>query len=126
DCVVPDNIEGYGAVQELAEFLFGLRENLLAFSGDECAKIITLCQALGDFDKRKTSYPPRHKNTLKQGRFRATKKIVAPGVESTKRCFIGAQSCTVARLQQSGGGHLHKALWPLQNHCALRGKEGLT
>ncbi|KAF3859136.1 hypothetical protein F7725_021535 [Dissostichus mawsoni] len=54
-------------------------------SGDECAKIITLWQALGDFDKRKTSYPPRHKNTLKQGRFRATKKIVAPGVESTKR-----------------------------------------
>ncbi|KAI9543825.1 hypothetical protein NQZ68_008873 [Dissostichus eleginoides] len=92
DCVGPDNIEGYGAVQELAEFLVGLREHLLALSGDECAKIITLWQALGDFDKRKTSYPPRHKNTLKQGRFRATKKIVAPGVESTKRCFIGAHS----------------------------------
>ncbi|KAL3053006.1 hypothetical protein OYC64_005523 [Pagothenia borchgrevinki] len=42
DCVGPDNIEGYGAVQELAEFLFGLREHLLALSGDECAKIITL------------------------------------------------------------------------------------
>ncbi|KAI4792445.1 hypothetical protein KUCAC02_033378 [Chaenocephalus aceratus] len=92
DCVGPDNIEGYGAVQELAEFLFGLREHLLALSGDECTKIITLWQALGDFDKRKTIYPPRHKNTLKQGRFRATKKIVAPGVESTKRCFIGAHS----------------------------------
>ncbi|KAK1902405.1 Ubiquitin-conjugating enzyme E2 G2 [Dissostichus eleginoides] len=92
DCVGPDNIEGYGAVQELAEFLFGLREHLLAFSGDECAKRITLWQALGNFDKRKTSYPPRHKNTLKQGRFRATKKIAAPGVESTKRCFIWAHS----------------------------------
>ncbi|KAI4827569.1 hypothetical protein KUCAC02_030957 [Chaenocephalus aceratus] len=67
-------------------------KHLLALSGDECAKIITLWQALGDFDKRKTIYPPRHKNTLKQGRFRATKKIVAPGVESTKRCFIGAHS----------------------------------
>ncbi|KAK5901446.1 hypothetical protein CgunFtcFv8_026315 [Champsocephalus gunnari] len=92
DCVGPDNIEGYGAVQELAEFLFGLREHLLALSGDECTKIITLWQALGDFDKRKTIYPPRDKNTLKQGRFRATKKIVAPGVESTTRCFIGAHS----------------------------------
>ncbi|KAJ4931896.1 hypothetical protein JOQ06_010332 [Pogonophryne albipinna] len=66
-CVGPDNIEGYGAVQELAEFLFGLREHLLALSGDECAKIITLWQALGNFDKRKTSYPPHHKNTLKRG-----------------------------------------------------------
>ncbi|KAK1887486.1 Platelet glycoprotein Ib alpha chain [Dissostichus eleginoides] len=85
DCVGPDNVEGYGAVQELAEFLFGLRDHQLALSGEECAKIITLWQALGDFDKS-------HKNTLKQGRFRATKKIVAPGVESTKRCFIGAHS----------------------------------
>ncbi|KAK5911923.1 hypothetical protein CesoFtcFv8_001849 [Champsocephalus esox] len=73
-------------------FLFGLPEHLLALSGDECGKIIILWQALGDFDKRKTIYPPRHKNTLKQGRFRATKNIVAPGVESTKRCFIGAHS----------------------------------
>ncbi|KAF3842626.1 hypothetical protein F7725_024577, partial [Dissostichus mawsoni] len=41
----------------------------------------------GDYDKRKTSYSPRHKNTLK-----TTKKIVAPGVESTKGCFVGAHS----------------------------------
>ncbi|KAK1905295.1 Forkhead box protein E1 [Dissostichus eleginoides] len=46
----------------------------------------------GDYDKRKTSYSPCHKNTLKQGRFMATKKIVAPGVESTKGCFVGAHS----------------------------------
>ncbi|KAI4826173.1 hypothetical protein KUCAC02_021814, partial [Chaenocephalus aceratus] len=91
DCVGPDNIEGYGAVQELAEFFVwsprtptGLKWRRVHQNNHSVA--------LGDFDKRKTIYPPRHKNTLKQGRFRATKKIVAPGVESTKRCFIGAHS----------------------------------
>ncbi|KAG1973265.1 hypothetical protein F2P79_000769 [Pimephales promelas] len=89
DSVGPDNIGGYGAVQDLAEFLVSLRDHRLALTGEECAKIITLWQA---YDKRKTIYPPRHQTSLKQGRFRATKKIVAPGVESTKRCFVGAHS----------------------------------
>ncbi|CAL8237825.1 unnamed protein product, partial [Merluccius merluccius] len=92
DSVGPDNIEGYGAVQDLAEFLFGLRDHRLALTGEECAQIITLWQALGEYDKKRTVYPPRHQTSLKQGRFRATKKIVAPGVESTKRCFVGAHS----------------------------------
>ncbi|KAL1265444.1 hypothetical protein QQF64_003471 [Cirrhinus molitorella] len=92
DSVGPDNIEGYGAVQDLAEFLVSLRDHRLALTGEECAKIITLWQALGEYDKKKTVYPPRHQTALKQGRFRATKKIVAPGVESTKRCFVGAHS----------------------------------
>jgi len=72
-------------VQDLAEFLVSLRDHRLALTGEECAKIITLWQALVEYDKRKTIYPPRHQTSLKQGRFRATKKIVAPGVESTKR-----------------------------------------
>ncbi|XP_026110190.1 uncharacterized protein LOC113083135 [Carassius auratus] len=92
DSVGPDNIEGYGAVQDLAEFLVSLRDHRLALSGEECIKIISLWQALGEYDKKKTIYPPRHQTHLKQGRFRATKKIVAPGVESTKRCFVGAHS----------------------------------
>ncbi|KAK2874526.1 hypothetical protein Q8A67_021679 [Cirrhinus molitorella] len=92
DSVGPDNIEGYGAVQDLAEFLVSLRDHRLALTGEECAKIITLWQALGKYDKKKTVYPPRHQTALKQGRFRAMKKIVAPGVESTKRCFVGAHS----------------------------------
>ncbi|XP_076854766.1 uncharacterized protein LOC143509853 [Brachyhypopomus gauderio] len=37
-------------------------------------------------------YAPRHQATLNKGRFRVTKKIVAPGVESTRRCFVGANS----------------------------------
>ncbi|XP_052466500.1 uncharacterized protein LOC128022785 [Carassius gibelio] len=92
DSVGPDNIEGYGAVQDLAEFLVSLRDHRLALSGEECIKIISLWQALGEYDKKKTIYPPRNQTNLKQGRFRATKKIVAPGVESSKRCFVGAHS----------------------------------
>ncbi|XP_073689357.1 uncharacterized protein [Garra rufa] len=92
DSVGPDNIEGYGAVQDLAEFLVSLRDHCLALTGEECAKITTLWQALGEYDKKRTIYPPRYQSTLKQGRFRATKTIVAPGVESTKRCFVGAHS----------------------------------
>ncbi|KAK1902432.1 putative clathrin assembly protein [Dissostichus eleginoides] len=42
--------------------------------------------------KGRPAIHPVTQNTLKQGRFRATKKIVAPGVESTKRCFIWAHS----------------------------------
>ncbi|XP_061574042.1 uncharacterized protein LOC133440742 [Cololabis saira] len=92
DSVGPDNIEGYGAVQDLAEFLVGLRHHRLALSGEEANQVITLWQMLGEYDKRKTIYPIRHRTNLEQGRFRATKKIVAPGVESTKRSFIGAHS----------------------------------
>ncbi|XP_016085020.1 uncharacterized protein [Sinocyclocheilus grahami] len=92
DYVGPDNIEGYGAVQDLAELLVSLRDHRLALTGEECIKIITLWQALGEYDKNKTIYPPCHQTTLKQGQFRAIKKIVAPGVESTKRCFVGAHS----------------------------------
>lgn len=72
-------------MQDLAEFLISLRDHRLALTGEECVKIITLWQALGEYDKKKTIYSSRHQTTLKQGRFRATKKIVAPGVESTKR-----------------------------------------
>ncbi|RVE55461.1 hypothetical protein OJAV_G00236090 [Oryzias javanicus] len=92
DSVGPDNIEGYGAVQELASFLVGFRDRNLVVTEDEVNHIISLWQSLSDYDKCKTVYSKRHQAHLKQGRFRATKKIVAPGVESTRRCFIGAHS----------------------------------
>ncbi|XP_041859650.1 uncharacterized protein LOC121651452 [Melanotaenia boesemani] len=92
DSVGPDNVEGYGAVQDLADFLVGLRDHHLALTQEECSQIIALWQALGDYDKRKTAYPSRHQTSLSKGRFRATKKIVAAGVESTKRSFIGNHS----------------------------------
>ncbi|KAI7790166.1 putative beta-galactosidase-1-like protein 2, partial [Triplophysa rosa] len=63
DSVGPENIEGYGAVQDLAEFLVSLREHRLALTGEECIKIITLWQALGESDKRKTIYSPNHPKT---------------------------------------------------------------
>lgn len=72
-------------MQDLAEYLFNLREHRLALTGEESDQIINLWQALGEFDKKKTTYSPRHQTNLKQGRFRASKKNVAPGVESTRR-----------------------------------------
>lgn len=92
DSVGPDNIKGFAAVQNLAETLVELREHSFALTREESAQIITLWQGLADYDKEKTVYSPRHKSSLKTGRFRATKKIVAPGVESTRRCFVGANS----------------------------------
>ncbi|XP_016305120.1 uncharacterized protein LOC107660364 [Sinocyclocheilus anshuiensis] len=47
DSVGPDNIEGYGAVQDLAEFLVSLRDHRLALTGEECFKIITLASIGG-------------------------------------------------------------------------------
>ncbi|XP_028296550.1 actin cytoskeleton-regulatory complex protein pan1-like isoform X2 [Gouania willdenowi] len=85
DWVGPDNIEGYGAVQDLADYLAGLRDHRLALTQEECSQVIALWQELGEYDKKKTVYPARHQTSLSKGRFRATKKIVAPGVESTKR-----------------------------------------
>lgn len=64
----------------------GLREHSLALSEVEARNIVVLWDGLSSFDKRKTAYPARYQDTLTKGRFRATKKIVAPGVESTKRC----------------------------------------
>lgn len=72
-------------MQDLADFLVSLKDHRLALSEQECCQIITLWEALGEFDKKKTIYPSRHQSSLKQGRFRATKKLVVPGVESTKR-----------------------------------------
>ncbi|XP_076876832.1 uncharacterized protein LOC143526077 [Brachyhypopomus gauderio] len=92
DSVGPDNIEGYRAVQNLADYLVTLKDHSFALSLEESSHIITLWQALSDYDKQRMVYAPRHQATLNKGRFRVTKKIVAPGVESTRRCFVGANS----------------------------------
>lgn len=84
----PDNIEGFQAVQGLADQLFGLKDHSLALSREEAAHIVSLWECLSDYDKSHTVYPPRHQDTLPKGRFRATKKIVAPGVESTRRYVV--------------------------------------
>ncbi|XP_078799394.1 uncharacterized protein LOC144990230 [Oryzias latipes] len=56
DSVGPDNVEGYGAVQELADFLVGLRHNNLVVTAEESNRIISLWQSLGDYDLKKTVY----------------------------------------------------------------------
>ncbi|XP_045894018.1 uncharacterized protein LOC123962134 [Micropterus dolomieu] len=87
DSVGPDNIEG-----SKADYLFKLRDHSLALSREEAAQIFVLWECLSEYDKGRTIYPPRHQDTIPKGRFRATKKCVAPGVESTKRCFAGGRS----------------------------------
>ncbi|KAG9334111.1 hypothetical protein JZ751_009146 [Albula glossodonta] len=82
----------YGAVQALAACLFNLKDHSLALTQEESRHIISLWQDLSDFDKGRTVYPPRHQDTLTKGHFRATKKLVAPGVESTRRSFVGSSS----------------------------------
>ncbi|XP_070403353.1 uncharacterized protein [Nothobranchius furzeri] len=91
DSVGPDNTEGFRAVQDLAEALFNLREHSLALTLEESNNIVALWKRLSEHDKERTVFSPRHQTTLNKGRFRATKKIVAPGVESTKRCYSGAR-----------------------------------
>ncbi|XP_059190546.1 uncharacterized protein LOC131972826 [Centropristis striata] len=90
DSVGPDNIAGFKAVQDLTGYLFKLKDHSLALSREEAAKIIALWECLSEYDQKHTVYPPRHQVTIPKGRFRATKKNVAPGVESTKRyvCFF--------------------------------------
>ncbi|KAG9328912.1 hypothetical protein JZ751_009327 [Albula glossodonta] len=92
DSVGPDSVAGYGAVQALAACLFNLKDHGLALTQEESRHIISLWQDLSDFDKGRTVYPPRHQDTLTKGHFRATKKLVAPGVESTRRSFVGSSS----------------------------------
>ncbi|KAK0139748.1 hypothetical protein N1851_023342 [Merluccius polli] len=86
--VGPDNIPGYAAVQELARCLVGLKEHIVALTQEEANSIISLWQALSEFDKGRTTYPPRHRATLSTGRFRTTKKIVAPGWSPPDGMFI--------------------------------------
>ena len=48
-------------------------------------KIQTMWTALEEVDKKRISYPPRFRDKLVQGRFKASKSNVAPGVESLRR-----------------------------------------
>ncbi|KAF3851508.1 hypothetical protein F7725_013280 [Dissostichus mawsoni] len=89
DCVGPDNIEGYGAVQELAEFLTptGLKWRRVRQNNHSVA-------GTGGFRQKEDQLSTRHKNTLKQGRFRATKKIVAPGASLGLTVLHSGQTAT--------------------------------
>ncbi|KAK7940034.1 hypothetical protein WMY93_003360 [Mugilogobius chulae] len=76
-----DNVQGFKEVQDLADYLFKMKDHSLALTNEEASEIIALWSHLQDYDKKRTVYPPRYQETLSKGRFRATKKNVAPGVE---------------------------------------------
>ena len=92
-CVGPRNIPGYDRVVALAEFLVTLKDCPGALTHSQATEIINLWKRLSDYDKTAISFAPRFQPQLVQGRFKATKKsTVVPGVESTKRSFLGQNS----------------------------------
>ncbi|XP_057686294.1 uncharacterized protein LOC130912315 isoform X2 [Corythoichthys intestinalis] len=88
----PVDVGSDGAVQSLANYLCTLRDHSRALSMEESSHIVSLWSALSDFDKARTVYLPRHQDTLAKGCFRATKKLVPPGVKSIRRCFAGSNT----------------------------------
>ena len=83
----PDNVPGYDKVQTLAYALIRLQDpsRVAALSGDEVDRLVECWSTLDENDKKKITYSARHQDKLIKGRFKASKKIVAPGVESTRR-----------------------------------------
>ena len=91
DAVGPDNVGGYQKVEALANFLFRLKDQTCrALSNEQARQLIALWNDLSEFDQRPTTITLRTKPSIIKGRFKARgKTTVAPGVESTKRCFLG-------------------------------------
>ncbi|KAK3094890.1 hypothetical protein FSP39_007551 [Pinctada imbricata] len=88
----PDSIPGYDAVEHLAEYLVELRHDCRALTMSQAAEICKRWNCLHDYDKRVTKFSPRHKANLTSGRFKVSKSPTKPGVDSTKRCFLGGNT----------------------------------
>ena len=77
-------------MEAIASYLVSLvpaDNTAIALTNDQASNIISLWNQLDQYDKRPTTFFPRH-HTKASGRFKAPKKrksIVVPGVESTKR-----------------------------------------
>ena len=88
-----DNVDGYDRVADLADCLFQLKDLKGALTQGQANNIVALWSALADFDKRPITFSPRHREKLTQGRFKQSKKTSStPGVDSTKRAFLGQNS----------------------------------
>ncbi|XP_026145904.1 uncharacterized protein LOC113120174 [Carassius auratus] len=77
----------------LAECLVELRtQTSLTLTNQQVATIVGLWQNLDKFDKDRVVYAARHQDRLLTGHFRSPKKkaVFTPGVDSTKRCFLGS------------------------------------
>lgn len=93
--VGPDNIEGYDKVQALAAYLVSLRDGSVSLTDTQATEIIRLWNNLHEYDKRPTTFSPRHRTELVKGRFKVPKRrttCVIPGLESTMRCFLGSNA----------------------------------
>ncbi|XP_022778182.1 uncharacterized protein LOC111319705, partial [Stylophora pistillata] len=91
----PDNIQGYGEVQALASYLVSIGEGNMALSNSQANEIIRLWKSLHEYDKQPTTFAPRHRTTLVKGKFKVPKRRntnVVPGLDSTRRCFLGSNS----------------------------------
>ncbi|KAH3848162.1 hypothetical protein DPMN_090519 [Dreissena polymorpha] len=67
----------------MAEFFVNIRD-CGALTNSQVDQVVVLWEAMSEYDKRPTVFAERFPSHLK-GRFRATKKKVAPGVEATQR-----------------------------------------
>ena len=88
ESVGPDNVEGFGKVNELAAYLLSLRNENGALSNEQAQKVITLWKNLSPYDQQPITFSPRHKPKLTQGRFKVSKTSVVPGVDSTRRYVL--------------------------------------
>lgn len=93
DSVGPSNIPGYDRVVALADCLVSLKDSSGALNYHQASMIIKLWSNLSEYDRKPIAFPPRHQPQLVQGRFKAAKKsTVVPGLDSTRRCFLGQNS----------------------------------
>lgn len=81
DSVGPNNLPGYAAVQNLAEFLITLVDGNLTLTQHQLANIIRLWDALSANDKSRTNFQERH-DPRRYHKFRAPKTAKHPGVQS--------------------------------------------
>ncbi|XP_071501526.1 uncharacterized protein [Diadema antillarum] len=87
----PKNILGYDSVQALAEYLLRFREDNSIISQRQAEEIVQLWGQLSEYDKN-IQRPPRYQEKLTKGRFKSSGASVMPGVESTRRCFLGSNT----------------------------------
>ncbi|XP_038072943.1 uncharacterized protein LOC119741264 [Patiria miniata] len=92
ESVGPDSIPGYGRVDQLAQTLFTLKDQSGPVTYVQAMEIVRLWRSLEVYDKKPTVFSPRFKAKITTGRFKVSKTTVQPGVESTKRCFLGESS----------------------------------
>ncbi|XP_028298779.1 uncharacterized protein LOC114461132 [Gouania willdenowi] len=95
--VGPDNIEGYGAVQDLADYLAGLRDHRLALTQEECSQVIALWQELGEYDKKKNCLPSSTPDQPEQG--------TIPGYEEDCGSRCGEHQKVLQAVQGTGAGY---------------------